>query len=301
MRTTLTSLLLIFWFVAFGQSDNYIVREDGLWTTVEVHCFPTGNSYSSYYIKFSGDTLVDGINYNIAWISEDELHSEWNFYGFIREDENHQVFLKPPGYMEGKIYDFGVETGDSITAHNIYLNSDILHFVVEQIDSVMMLDRFRKRITLYEYINQKEEVWIEGIGSLFGIMNSCNNAYGGACGGYEALCYEENGEIVYHNENYPSCFYELTVNTPNRLDDKMFSIYPNPAADFIIVDIGATIITGPTDLTLEILTLGGKKILVKNLTNIKNVIYLHDLGRGLYFVNINNKKKTFPRYKLIVD
>ncbi len=103
---------------------------------------------------------------------------KWGYYGFIREDENQRVYLKPPGYFEGMIYDFSVSVGDTIKALNIYLNSDTLNFVVTQVDSVLLLIDYRKRIKLYEYINQKEEVWVEGLGSYFGILNSCNDSYG---------------------------------------------------------------------------------------------------------------------------
>ena len=152
MKIVSTLFFVLSFYIIFGQNNNYIVNENGLWSTVEVHCMPWGNNYSTYFIKFSEDTVIDQFTYKKAWISEDEFHSNWNFYGFIREDEEHQVFLKPPGYAEGKVYDFDVEVGDTITARNIYLNADTLHFVVTQVDSVLMLDRYRKRITLFEYV-----------------------------------------------------------------------------------------------------------------------------------------------------
>lgn len=283
MRKLFTSIALLTCFTLFAQDNNFIVKEGGLWSTVEVHCMPNGNNYSTYYTKFEGDTVVEGTDYTIAWISNDELQSEWNIYGFIREDENHAVYVRPPDYIESKIYDFGVAVGDSITARNVYLNSDTLHFVVEQIDSVMMLDRYRKRIVLYEYMNQKEEIWIEGVGSLYGIMNSCNNSYGAVCGGYESLCYEEDGELVYHNENFPACFYSVTVGETEQFVIQDLPIFPNPAKDLVTIDL-TSVNSSSNSFDVEFLTITGEKIMVKKLAKNKNVIYLHSLKRGLYFI-----------------
>ena len=50
-------------FSAFSQLDNYIVNEEGLWSTLELHCLPTGNNYTTYFIKLEGDTIIDGFTY----------------------------------------------------------------------------------------------------------------------------------------------------------------------------------------------------------------------------------------------
>jgi hypothetical protein len=130
-------------------------------------------------------------------------------------------------------------------------------------------------------------------------MNSCNNAYGGVCGGYEALCYEEGGELVYQNEIYPSCYYAVTVDIAENTGNEPF-IYPNPANDYLIIDLSRENHSGD-DYLLEISTVTGEKILRKTLAKSKNVIYLQEIKKGLYLINIHSNKKSFPGYKLIVD
>ncbi len=282
---------------AYSQLDNFIVNEEGLWSTVDVHCFPGGNNYNTYFIKFEEDTLINGFLYKEIWHCDEEDMAVWSSYGFIRENEDHQVFLKPPDYIEGLIYDFGVSIGDSIEALNVYLNSnDILKFVVTQVDSVLLLDEYRKRIVLYEYINEKEEIWIEGLGSYFGILNSCNDSYGAVCGGYDALCYKESNTLVYQNETYETCYYSVTVGLNPVKKEGTFTVYPNPAKDLVTINF-------PSDgkREIEIWDFSGKKV-VKNLFLYKIIsLNLQEVDNGVYFIKVLDNNNYYHPYKLIVD
>jgi len=75
--------------------------------------------------------MLDNHTYHKIWRCNDEAMNNWFYYGLIREDEEHSVYFKPEGYEEGKIYDFGVDEGDTIMAMNPYISTfDTLHFVV---------------------------------------------------------------------------------------------------------------------------------------------------------------------------
>jgi hypothetical protein len=280
---------------SFGQKSNSIVSEEALWSTLEVHCMPTGNNYSTYHLKFEGDTLIDSHIYKSIWRCDEESQENWTFYGFIRENEDHQVFLKPPDYVEGLIYDFGVELGDTVVAYNVYLNSDTLHFLVSEIDSILLLDGYHKRITLWEYMNEKEEVWIEGLGSLYGILNSCNGSYGGVCGSYEALCYTSDDLLVFQHSDYTTCHYNVTVDIGLNSFEPL-SVYPNPAKDFTVLEFN-----DERERQVEIFDLSGKKI-VKNLLFDK-IFYLnlHLVDKGTYIIKVKDDVNSYLPIKLIVD
>ena len=300
MKKLFVLLSVIFWSGSFAQTDNMIVNENNVWSTLETHCMPNGNNYSTYHVKFEGDTMIDGFDYKRMWRSDTEDHLEWNFYGFIRENEDHEVFVRPPDYIEGKIYDFGVEVGDSVVAKNIYLNSDTLHFVVTDIDYVEMLDGLlHKQITLFEYINQQEEIWIEGLGSLYGILNSCNNAYGSMCGSYKALCYEESDILVYHDPEYSTCHFESLVSVQNQMV-KSFNIYPNPAHDFINIDFEENI-SSVFPYTIELFNLKGQKVFEKLVWNDKNILYLQKVNKEIHIINIRNSIRKYPSTMLVID
>jgi hypothetical protein len=256
---------------------------------------PGGNNYSTYYIKFEGETIIDGFAYKSIWRCDEEDQLNWNFYGYIREDNDHRVYLKPPDYDEGLIYDFGVSIGDTLQARNIYLNNDILNFIVTHIDSVQLGDGFKKRISLYEYINQKDEFWIEGLGSYFGILNSCNNAYGGACGGYEALCFEDNGVIVYQNPGYSDCYYAVNVGMDLNYTYSL-RIYPNPAKEFVNIEVGEN-----SDVEIEIFDLIGRKFFNKIYLDNKILLNLQMMDKGTYVMKVKSYDFSYPSVKLIVD
>lgn len=277
------------------QSQNMIVNESGLWSTLEIHCLPWGNSYSTYFIKFSGDTVVDDLTYKKVLKCTEETQSEWSTYGLIREDNENRVFLRPVGYIEGLVYDFGVSIGDSVVALNVFINPDTLHFVVTQIDSVLLLDGYRKRVSLFEYNNIKEEVWIEGVGSLFGILNSCNDSYGGLCGSYEGLCYEEDGTLVYRLEEYNECYVSITTNVEDRESPKLI-ISPNPAKSFVNLTFDEA---GHKEI--EIYNLQGVKLISAKGTGNQFSVNLEQLKKDIYIFKVRSNDIIYPSYKLIVD
>jgi hypothetical protein len=282
-------------FAAIAQSGSMIVEDANLWSTVDIHCQPEGSNYSTYFIRFDEDTLINGLNYKVIRRCNEEYLINWDDYGFIREDNENRVFLRSPVDEEGLIYDFGVQPGDSLQARNIFLNNDTLQFVVLSVDSVLLLNGYKKRITLYEYLNQKEEVWIEGLGSYYGILNSCNNSYGTACGLYEALCYERNGMMIYENPNYETCYCSVTVNS-GYSEIKEINIYPNPAKGNFFIEQPYE-----TSSEIEIFSLNGQKIFNKMFFDKKVNVILQGVDKGTYIIKFKDFIFSYPPYKLIVD
>ena len=66
-----------------------MVEEDKTWYVV--HSFFGGSSGTSVF-KCEGDTIVDTITYKIVYRTFEEFPITWTKLGFLREDENHQVF-----------------------------------------------------------------------------------------------------------------------------------------------------------------------------------------------------------------
>jgi hypothetical protein len=229
------------------------------------------------------------------WHCNEQSQSNWSIYGFVREDENKRVYMKPPGYFEGMVYDFGCAIGDTIDIWNIYLNGDSLHFVVTDIDSVLLLDGYKKRITLLENNNQLEEVWVEGLGSYSGILNSGNNAYGAVCGSNQALCYETSGTVIYQNPDYTGCYYSVSVNVDQFFVNHI-NFYPNPAKDFITIDL-----TDKGTNEIELVDLNGKLISKTITVENKVLLNLHEVDKGIYFIKINSNNFNYTPSKLIVD
>ncbi len=286
MKKILAVFLLLLFILAhltLKSQQNFIVKEDALWSTLEIHCLPQGNSYSSYFLKFEGDTVANGIPYNKIYVSEDENQSYWELFGLAREDDEHRIYFKPLDYFEGMVYDFDCSAGDTIETVNYFLNSDSMSYTVMAVDYIFLDDNMpRKQITLIEQSSQNEEIWIEGVGSYSGMLYSGNNASGGVCGSFSALCYEENSLTVYDNLSYPFCFMTGIVGETESSENS-FSFYPNPVEDIINFTTDK-----PGVYRFELLNSLGNTIIISTFEGNYGKINGSLLSSGFYYVRITN-------------
>ncbi len=76
------------------------------------------------------------------------------------------------------------------------------------------------------------------------------------------------------------------------------SIYPNPFSAFFRVRLK---IKNEEKLKLELFTLEGKKILIQNLNNGENPVFLPYFSSGVLILNIVSNKKIISSCKLVKD
>ena len=159
--------------------------------------------YTDIY-KIEGDTLVDGVPYKVMYETRNEDLTGWNLWGFIRETEDGQVFSRRPSTSDEQLlYDFSMEVGDTIfmyEEHNEYM-------VVVEKGEILVNEEPRQQIVLeYPFGNGEQEVWIEGIGSLYGIINSGSLFLMG--GSTDLLCYYEDSDLIWQNTTlgYNECY-----------------------------------------------------------------------------------------------
>ncbi|MBQ1759893.1 MAG: hypothetical protein IIZ94_09455, partial [Prevotella sp.] len=127
------------------------------------------HKYTDIY-KIEGDTLVDGVSYKVMYTTRNEDLTGWSVCGVIRETEDRQVLYRRDGSSYDEIlYDFSMEVGDTIIMNGSGFYPDWM-FVVET-NEILINGEPRKQIVL-EYSWGDQEVWIEGIGSLYGIIDS---------------------------------------------------------------------------------------------------------------------------------
>ncbi len=196
-------------FVSIGiAQENSIVNERMLWSNLREICEVGGNTYSTFFNRFEGDTLVEGKTYKKVFISEDEAARFWIFTEELVREENGRVYYRDQSGNEGLIYDFNLLPGDEVTVTNT-LAPDGLKLTMVEIDSVETFDGYRKRWKLILDEFSAPEYWIEGIGSESGVLNSGIGVFLGICGIYYLLCASEAGNQVYVNPFYNTCYYTL--------------------------------------------------------------------------------------------
>ena len=214
-----------------------MIKTDRWWSSLEVHCNPTGSSFSSKYYKFQGDTILNGLTYNCYYYSSDSEMQDWELYGFFREDTltGHCWYRTIFPEIEGLVYDFSLDLGEKAYVENNNFLGVPFELYVVQVDSVMLDNQFRKRLVLMDSVSWQTETWVEGIGSLWGFHNAGIAHQSGACGGEILLCFNQDGQVIYHDPAYNECFFEYTsLNEANKFSN--FNVFPNPAAEILYIE-----------------------------------------------------------------
>ena len=74
---------MFFLLVCNGQS---LLQEGKLWSNASIGTMP-GSTYSSYFIKFMGDTTIKALQYKKILRSIDELHTKSDIFHTKNDDE----------------------------------------------------------------------------------------------------------------------------------------------------------------------------------------------------------------------
>lgn len=174
--------------------------------------------YFGQFDKIGSDTIVEGIKWYKYYVSYDENPVNFRLYGLLQEDSTKIYFrwavgdsISPDGYPR-LLYDFNLEAGDEIQLEP-WQSAEWLPYFVYKVDSVKYLPVYffqekRKHIFLSpknQLYQSGYVVWIEGIGSNYGLMS--NESIDGRIGAATMLlCCKENGAYIYQNTKYNVCY-----------------------------------------------------------------------------------------------
>jgi hypothetical protein len=297
MLTRLFHIILISLF-SVAASGQALLDTTKLWSTLEIHCFPWGNNYSTSYLKLSGDTVIDSHTYKIFWVCNDESLSDWELHGgLIRETNDGKVYYRRFfEEEEGLVYDFNAETGDTLEIFNYQIMFDPVNMIVTGIDSILTYDGYKKRIHLESPSFPDGETWIEDVGSIYGIVYSCLGIFGGACGFYELLCCEDDGQIIYQHEEYTSCYITTVGMDEPMFQNTSYRLYPNPANVYITVKL-----PGDGSKTVYIYDFFGQMVYVTKTVEDNLRLDVSEFTNGTYFVHIKDKKGSVHHEKIIIQ
>jgi hypothetical protein len=136
------------------------------------------------------------------------------------------------------------------------------------------------------------ETWLEGVGSLNGLLRESCFSMTPCDNNYELLCFQENNVLLYSNPAYDNCFIDtllVSVKHPKMGID--ISIYPNPARDKMTIYSQSSRI-----LEVEIYDLTGTCV-YQNLNAGSNRVEMetHNLPKGMYVLKIRDEGNTISR------
>lgn len=185
-------------------NSKYVWR-DLVTTSENENCCTYTNS-----IKFSGDTIFQSTGYKKVWQSNDSTLTHWRLIGFVREDIKTGLYFKNLfGTQEEQLlYNYNLELNDTVKIPNIFGDQDSSFFIVNNIDNVFIDGNMKKKyLIVYPEYQDFTETWIEGIGSLRGILRE---GYFCLCNNNTLLCCSKGEELVYKNPDFENCYYSKT-------------------------------------------------------------------------------------------
>jgi hypothetical protein len=288
MKKYKTSLIIYYLFICNCCLGQYNPIFDHNHSMIMTYKFSNLFGTTSDTLAFQKDTLID----EIIYMKFTDGFFMGNYY--FREEASTGIvsYFSDADPTEKIIIDFSLELGDDFFVEGAWLANSGYY----QVDSVYY-EEGRKHIQLnlpLYYAGDEKLTFIEGIGTNIGLTYkdspSVNiNPY--------LLCLWKDDDLVYSNIYYDG---QCSINGGTIIkneDVDYFNIYPNPAYEFISIEINDKL--NSDYFLIEIINSKGERVYFERKFKPYIKIYLSDLTAGLYIVIIKVNNVTYQE-KLII-
>lgn len=270
MKRICTLLIIICLFFLNVTAQNF-VSENNLWSILAIDGSGENMWKKTGTFKFMGDSTLNETLYSKLFESSDNGES-WKFNSLWYEN-NDSIFSYSTYHKKDiLIYDFNIEERDSFYIEE----SDGRYLYVDSVKTQLWGNSERKIIYLStkEY-SDRQTIWIQGVGQDGVITRSTEiDIMGAIC---HILCFHENGELVYQNPDYNTCY--ININTAvTTLEDqaKLIEVFPN--------DLGLLTIRilNQQQGELTLFNIEGKQVLQQKIIETETQICLPQSGALIY-------------------
>jgi hypothetical protein len=277
-------------FLCETKAQNFIaIPDSGAKWINHNFIYPPNVPQSFYYIFTTNgtDTTINSINYfKLMW------NTDQPYYGAMRNDGG-KVFIIPKDSLnEYLAYDFTANVGDTI--FNVYKEVGTYTFyrgienvVIQYVSTVDLGDGIvRKQLQ-----TQNGKLWIEGIGSTFGlfaedILNVSN--YGSSLS-----CFSIGNTSLY--PTYANAVCEMGVGLSPTENHRNLLAYPNPTNAFFMIETKQDIMQFCVYDALL------RKIEIPiEFTKNKLILNTEGLMNGHYFMEILTDNERFMQKMIVV-
>jgi hypothetical protein len=299
---TMKKLLILFVLISancFGQSAITFVDTSATWNVAKT--YPGGDIGHPNFIAtvtrvygFNGDTLIGSNVWNkIYSTSDSSFSSNLTYLGKLREENSLVLFMDTNSIID-TIYNFNLQTGDSVY-YGLPLGNTYLY--VSSTDSININNVFHKRIIFSESnggFQKLKEIWIEGIGSIHGPLFPANPRL------FETempdsiilTCYKINDTAIWINPNYNDCYINivLSVNDFQESHENIIA-FPNPVTNELKIELPKNTIE---EYLVSIYDITGRLVLTKSyILKGQLAINTRDLKDGFYILQISSGVDTY--------
>ena len=290
-------LITIILLPAFIKAQQYVPFPDSnaVWSEIEIDqpgpCMPC-----KYQFRILGDTIINSIQYHKIYKQNDSLLNSVNliYHGAIREQGGKIYFRHVYFSFERTLYDFTKNVGDTIKKlyHDLDPSDSSMFGIITSIDSILIDGNYRKKFAL----NANDPIWIEGIGSLHGLLYPITPAVTCSCI-WDLVCFQQNDSVKYLNPKYSTCFPVITGISNNTTVKNSFAVLPNPFSTETTLRADKLF----RDATLTVYNSFGQQVkLIKNISGQTVTLHRDNLPSGLYFLQLTQDNKTYATDKLII-
>jgi hypothetical protein len=285
--------LLTIIFCSSQHQSCYAIDPTSRWK-INITNDTRSNILETYIYFIDHDTIINSVTFyklyrsGVFYFTNPYYYYSHAYIGAIRDFENRFYFIRKEETLEKLLIDFNLKLGDTI------------HSIIGKDRIVNLLDTLndgRKRFGSIPFICGgccPTPVLIEGIGHTDGLIEdpSCNHP------GYNnniLICYSENGNTIYQNENNTGNNCDLSVSVPGKpVNDTKLKIYPVPAKNTITVETPEN----QDCFRVEIYDLQGSIKYSKNIriTNGKKTnIDISALNDGIYVITVSFSNSSYTQ------
>ncbi|MEA1874873.1 MAG: T9SS type A sorting domain-containing protein [Bacteroidota bacterium] len=253
--------------------------------------------------SLQADTTIESMHYRKLFRSTNESQSNSLPYGYLRETMDGKVFFRTDTTGDRLLYDFNLSENDVVTVYGISGYSDEIYldtmrFLLSEKSEISINGNLRNLYHLNPVLGEDTlpdatEFWIEGIGSLSGLLHYEATLMGGNA--YELLCYSHNDTLLYQHDDYNVCYYVYTDLAKSKRHTTL-EVFPNPTREKFTIRFDDTNLNQAC--RIEIYTAQGKCIIQQSIQK-STCVLTKNWEQGIYMLKISCNGQMFTE-RLIV-
>jgi len=295
-------LLYVLLFLPFiTYSQDQLLDTSKIWYTAIFEGEP--EKINTEVIKLGALQSINDTMYYTVLRSINGNENPDSEYGFMRNDSGKIYYRESINHYERLFYDFNLEPGDTIIVYGIQrLSDDGYDKIKMRLDIITEESFYGINRNVYKFSIkvfkdwESEERWIEGLGSISGLLHHPSDLLGPD--GHDLRCVYKNNELIYKRHPDIECILLKNIDDIEYIKPPNPVLLPNPVSfnQTVKIQIKEGIL-----LKLAFFDVTGRKI--KELNIDKNSEIQCDKifpGKGIYFYRISDKNTLIKTGKIII-
>ncbi len=214
-------LIVVLFMLSRVLAAQSLLQENRQW-----HVYTPGICLCGFYTEIlyiEGDTLIHNKPYKTLWRSDDSLNVVFP-YRYLREEAGKVFMYNANTQITTKLYDFTKTIGDTVHITNAICEDSTFSMTITAMDSVAYNGIFHQRWYLQSDSQGFTDEWIEGIGSVYGLVypayQFCSKSE------WTLWCLFQDQQLQYKAPSTTVC-YSAPVGIA-EIDTPVFYVQPNP-------------------------------------------------------------------------